>query len=98
MSTSARATSSSPTHSAAARSAASSFWRDITRYSVTKFYDRLIRESGYYEQLKHIVEPSLKEFEEIRRLALDDQDTPAPQTAVTEPVDQAPAADAATEN
>jgi segregation and condensation protein B len=42
--------------------------------------------------------PSLKEFEEIRRLALDDQDTPAPQTAVTEPVDQAPAADAATEN
>jgi lysine 2,3-aminomutase len=36
---------------------------DITRYSVTKFYDRLIRESGYYEQLKHIVEPSLKEFE-----------------------------------
>jgi lysine 2,3-aminomutase len=36
---------------------------DITRYQVTKFYNEQIRKSGYYEQLKHIVEPSLKEFE-----------------------------------
>jgi lysine 2,3-aminomutase len=36
---------------------------DITRYQVTKFYNDQIRKSGYYEQLKHIVEPSLKEFE-----------------------------------
>jgi KamA family protein len=35
---------------------------DITRYQVTKFYDNQIRNSGYYEQLKHIVEPSLQEF------------------------------------
>ena len=36
---------------------------DITRYQVTKFYNDQIRKSGYYEQLKHIVEPSLKEFD-----------------------------------
>lgn len=36
---------------------------DITRYQVTKFYQEQIRKSGYYEQLKHIVEPSTKEFE-----------------------------------
>lgn len=35
---------------------------DITRYQVTKFYNEQIRRSGYYEQLKHIVEPSLQEF------------------------------------
>src|SRR5437588_186139 len=35
---------------------------DITRYQVTKFYDNQIRKSGCYEQLKHIVEPSVKEF------------------------------------
>jgi len=36
---------------------------NITRYQVTKFYDNQIRNSGYYDQLKHIVEPTLKEFE-----------------------------------
>ncbi|HEY6908314.1 MAG TPA: hypothetical protein VI356_03025, partial [Myxococcales bacterium] len=36
---------------------------DITRYQVTKFYQEQIKKSGYYEQLKHIVEPSTKEFE-----------------------------------
>ena len=35
---------------------------DITRYQVTRFYNDQIRASGHYEQLKHIVEPSLKEF------------------------------------
>lgn len=35
---------------------------DITRYQVTKFYQEQIRRSGYYEQLKYIVEPSLQEF------------------------------------
>ena len=35
---------------------------DITRYQVTKFYNEQIRKSGCYEQLKHIVEPSVKEF------------------------------------
>lgn len=35
---------------------------DITRHQVTKFYREQIERSGYYEQLKHIVEPSLKEF------------------------------------
>jgi KamA family protein len=35
---------------------------NITRYQVTKFYNEQIRNSGYYEQLKHIVEPSVKEF------------------------------------
>lgn len=35
---------------------------EITRYQVTKFYQDQIRKSGYYEQLKYIVEPSLKEF------------------------------------
>jgi hypothetical protein len=37
--------------------------KDITRYQVTKFYEEQIKKSGYYEQLKHIVEPSFKEFE-----------------------------------
>jgi lysine 2,3-aminomutase len=36
---------------------------DITRYQVTRFYEDQIRKSGYHEQLKHIVEPSLREFE-----------------------------------
>lgn len=35
---------------------------DITRYQVTKFYRDQIQKSGSYEQLKHIVEPSLQEF------------------------------------
>src|SRR4029077_4747501 len=36
---------------------------DITRYQVTKFYQQQIKSSGYYEQLKYIVEPSTQEFE-----------------------------------
>ena len=36
---------------------------DITHYHVTKFYREQITKSGYYDQLKHIVEPSLKEFQ-----------------------------------
>lgn len=36
---------------------------NITRYQVSRFYDEQIRNSGYYEQLKHIVEPSLMEFQ-----------------------------------
>jgi len=36
---------------------------DITNYHVTKFYREQIAKSGYYDQLKHIVEPSLKEFQ-----------------------------------
>lgn len=36
---------------------------DITRHQVTTFYDRQIRSSGYYEQLRHIVEPSVQEFD-----------------------------------
>jgi len=36
---------------------------DITRYQVTGFYRDQIKKSGYYDQLKYIVEPSLKEFE-----------------------------------
>lgn len=35
----------------------------ITRYQVTPFYREQITNSGYYDQLKHIVEPSLKEFD-----------------------------------
>src|SRR5262245_30574345 len=35
---------------------------DITRYQVTRFYKQQILKSGYYEHLKYIVEPSLKEF------------------------------------
>src|SRR5262249_34022247 len=35
---------------------------DITRYQVTRFYNDQIRKSGYYNELKHIVEPSLNEF------------------------------------
>jgi lysine 2,3-aminomutase len=41
---------------------------DITRYQVTKFYNEQIKKSGYYEQLKKIVEPSLKEFESPGKL------------------------------
>lgn len=36
---------------------------NITRYSVTRYYRRQIINSGYYEQLKRIVEPSVEEFE-----------------------------------
>src|SRR5450432_3335616 len=36
---------------------------NITRYQVTRFYRQQIESSGYYEQLKHIVEPSLQEFQ-----------------------------------
>jgi KamA family protein len=35
---------------------------DITKYHVTPFYREQIKKSGYYEQLKYIVEPSFKEF------------------------------------
>lgn len=35
---------------------------DITRYQVTDFYRKQIRQSGFYEQLKYIVEPSMQEF------------------------------------
>ncbi|PCK76935.1 hypothetical protein CPT34_32775 [Rhizobium sophoriradicis] len=35
----------------------------ITRYHVTRFYREQISKSGYYDQLKHIVEPSFDEFE-----------------------------------
>ncbi|ESY79347.1 lysine 2,3-aminomutase [Mesorhizobium sp. LNHC221B00] len=35
----------------------------ITRYHVTKFYREQITNSGYYDQLKYIVEPSFNEFE-----------------------------------
>ena len=35
----------------------------IHPYKVTPFYDEQIRRSGYYEQLKQIVEPSLAELE-----------------------------------
>jgi KamA family protein len=41
---------------------------NITRYQVTKFYSEQIRKSGYYEQLKHIVEPSLREFDSPGKL------------------------------
>lgn len=41
---------------------------NITRYQVTKFYQEQIRRSGYYEQLKHIVEPSLQEFQSPGKL------------------------------
>lgn len=37
--------------------------KGITRYHVTKFYREQITDSGYYDQLKHIVEPSFEEFE-----------------------------------
>src|SRR5215471_6103205 len=36
---------------------------DITRYHVTSFYREQIKKSGYYDQLKYIVEPSFQEFE-----------------------------------
>ena len=36
---------------------------DITRHQVTKFYNEQIKNSGYYEQLKYIVEPSIQEFQ-----------------------------------
>ncbi|AMX98930.1 lysine 2,3-aminomutase [Mesorhizobium ciceri] len=35
----------------------------ITRYQVTKFYHEQITDSRYYDQLKYIVEPSLREFD-----------------------------------
>ncbi|RVC63952.1 radical SAM protein [Mesorhizobium sp.] len=35
----------------------------ITRYHVTRFYREQITNSGYYDQLKYIVEPSFDEFE-----------------------------------
>lgn len=35
----------------------------ITRYHVTEFYREQIINSGYYDHLKYIVEPSLREFE-----------------------------------
>ncbi|MTV19101.1 lysine 2,3-aminomutase [Bradyrhizobium elkanii] len=35
----------------------------ITRHHVTDFYREHISNGGHYEQLKHIVEPSLEEFE-----------------------------------
>ncbi len=35
----------------------------ITRYHVTQFYREQITNSGYYDQLKYIVEPSFEEFE-----------------------------------
>src|SRR5215470_1241071 len=36
---------------------------DITKYHVTNFYREHIKKSGYYDQLKHIVEPSIREFD-----------------------------------
>lgn len=36
---------------------------NITPYHVTKFYREQIIKSGYYDQLKYIVEPSVQEFE-----------------------------------
>src|SRR5262245_63464059 len=36
---------------------------DITRYHVTPFYREQIKKSGYYDQLKYIVEQSFQEFE-----------------------------------
>ncbi|MER9965105.1 condensation domain-containing protein, partial [Mesorhizobium sp. M0045] len=40
----------------------------ITRYYVTKFYREQITNSGYYDQLKYIVEPSFEEFESLGNL------------------------------
>jgi lysine 2,3-aminomutase len=36
---------------------------DITRYHVTPFYREQIKKGGYYDQLKYVVEPSLREFD-----------------------------------
>lgn len=36
--------------------------RDITRHHVTEFYRNQIRQSGYYDQLRLIVDPTLQEF------------------------------------
>ncbi|WP_352965480.1 radical SAM protein [Mesorhizobium sp. M0815] len=36
---------------------------NITRYHVTRFYREQITNSGYYDQLKYIVEPSFEEFD-----------------------------------
>lgn len=36
---------------------------NITRYHVTKFCREQITQGGQYEQLKHVVEPSVEEFE-----------------------------------
>ncbi len=41
---------------------------DITRHQVTRFYSDQIRSSGYYEQLKHIVEPSIRELTSAGKL------------------------------
>ncbi|MER8556963.1 condensation domain-containing protein [Mesorhizobium sp. M1217] len=41
---------------------------NITRYHVTKFYRDQIKNSGYYDQLKYIVEPSFNEFESAGNL------------------------------
>ncbi|RWP55361.1 condensation domain-containing protein [Mesorhizobium sp.] len=40
----------------------------ITRRRVTKFYREQITNSGYYDQLKYIVEPSIEEFESPGKL------------------------------
>ena len=58
---------------------------NITRYQVTKFYDNQIRNSGYYEQLKHIVEPTLKEFEDLSRLSVAEGDGESGPGEQTEP-------------
>ncbi|RUW54427.1 lysine 2,3-aminomutase [Mesorhizobium sp. M1A.F.Ca.ET.072.01.1.1] len=42
--------------------------KGITRYHVTKFYREQIVNSGYYDQLRHIVEPSLREFGSLGNL------------------------------
>ncbi|MCS3765652.1 MULTISPECIES: KamA family radical SAM protein [Bradyrhizobium] len=36
---------------------------NITRYHVTRYYREQIANSGYYNQLKYVVEPSVEEFE-----------------------------------
>jgi hypothetical protein len=41
---------------------------DITLYQVTKFCNEHLQKSGYYEQLRKIVEPSMKEFESPGKL------------------------------
>lgn len=40
----------------------------ITRYHITEFYRQHIANSGYYDQLKYIVEPSIAEFDSPGRL------------------------------
>ncbi len=36
--------------------------RNVIPHQITKFYDNQIRRSGFYEQLRHIVEPSAQEL------------------------------------